>query len=272
MHDAILDAASDAITHRERELRDEHAVYGLDALEELGLHPIICAGLHNSGLGVLREQPYPHEWTNTTRERVDLATGEVLPALPQRRDRLRCDCVLTPHINSILGDPLLLEKHTRAHRARVKGTLFESVAIDEPPAPASPHQIAPEDAFWLEVKVVSQFDFATAGGAAGPSSTYSSSLVRGVVSDLKKLSSDSRIQCGGLLLVLFTATFEVSRHDLPIVLHKCLDRSLPITSPLAREIPIQDRIGNGACTLALIPLRPRISHFDKPESDTTFAA
>ena len=57
----------------------EQSVRGLDALDELGLHPLLQAGLLEAGYGVYAEQRYP-------------------AATPRRRESEgeRCDLVLTP--------------------------------------------------------------------------------------------------------------------------------------------------------------------------------
>src|SRR5437868_1923692 len=103
--DPIADAAADALRARAAELREAHAVYGLDARAELDFHPIIAAGLKRSGVGVLREQPYPHEWFRKLRPPKTAREGEGL-ALPIPRDRMRCDLVLTPEPNQTLDDSL----------------------------------------------------------------------------------------------------------------------------------------------------------------------
>ena len=74
----------------------EHAVYGFDALDELGLHPIIQRTLRDGGFGVWPEQRYPGHWHKA-----------------KRSEGLRCDLVLTPD-----GNPLREEA--------VKDTLFDT--------------------------------------------------------------------------------------------------------------------------------------------------
>lgn len=79
----------------------EHAVYGFDALDELGLHPIIQDALRHEGYGVWPEQRYPGHWHKT-----------------KRSHGLRCDLVLTP-------DNMPLREQA------VKDTLFDTVdAVD----------------------------------------------------------------------------------------------------------------------------------------------
>lgn len=88
--DALITLSlADALAHRARELDEEHATLGVDALDELPLHPILCAGLRSTPYGVLREQRYPAS-----------------RATPKRSIGDRCDIVLTPIPDSHLTDPL----------------------------------------------------------------------------------------------------------------------------------------------------------------------
>lgn len=74
----------------------EQAVYGFDALAELGLHPLIHESLLRAGYGVWPETRYPRDWIKA-----------------KRSEGMRCDVVLTPDKRAI-RDP------------RLKGTLFDS--------------------------------------------------------------------------------------------------------------------------------------------------
>jgi len=82
----------------------EQAVYGIDALDELGLHPLIHDALRGHGYGVWPEQRYPDD-----RHRV------------KRSEGLRCDIVLTD-AGLPLRDPL------------IKGTLFDDQPASDPDA------------------------------------------------------------------------------------------------------------------------------------------
>ncbi|MHC4990900.1 MAG: hypothetical protein ACYTGC_07955 [Planctomycetota bacterium] len=75
----IADAVHAALRAEADRLDTEQSVRGLDALDELSLHPLLAAGLGAAGYGVFAEQHYP------------------TPAL-RRRDNEgeRCDLVLTP--------------------------------------------------------------------------------------------------------------------------------------------------------------------------------
>ena len=57
---------------------------GLDVLPELALHTLIADGLGAPGFGVLREQPYPHEWFRKLKPAPDERGGPGL-ALPLPR-------------------------------------------------------------------------------------------------------------------------------------------------------------------------------------------
>lgn len=100
----ITDAIEAGFRRRAAALDAEHAVYGLDALDEVRLHPVIAEALSHEGFGVYREERYPAD-----RRKHRESEGE------------RCDFVLTPG-----GLPLRV--------AERKATLFDSpdmVDLDE---------------------------------------------------------------------------------------------------------------------------------------------
>lgn len=214
---------------------------GVDALDECDLHPILAAAFAAAGMGVLREQRYPAEWKGKR--------GRRRP-LPDDPDRLRCDLVLTPRRGQVLIDSLQAARQAEVERARAVGTLFEPLAESgagvEAPVPSG---VESSDAYWLEVKAVGQYCFTS--GVPGPNSTYGSQLVRGVTTDIRKLRDDPGIFHAGVLLVLFAADDFVVQHDLLRLTHRCLDRELPIRSPIHVTVPISDRIGNNRCALWL---------------------
>lgn len=279
--DDILDSVAAALAQREAELREEHAVHGLDSWSEVKFHAVLAEALaaagHTGGLphGVLREQPYPHEWTRKRRggkligdddavsppiaiseyTDADLAAADPITGeLPDPRDRMRCDLVLTPATGLKLGDPLAIVKSARVRKKQAAGTLFAAMEAAEPMPTPPADTCPPEDAFWLELKVVGQFTYS--GGIAGPNSSYSAELSRGPAADVKKLSSDGRILHAAALILLFTHDLPTAEHDLGQALHRCLDRNLPIGSPIRHSLPITDRIGNQFLTACLVPVRP----------------
>lgn len=98
----IADAVYAGLARRAAEEDAEHAVYGFDALDELGLHPVIQQALADEGFGVWPEQRYPG---HTAKRR--------------RSEGLRCDLVLTPQ-----GQALRSEA--------VRGTLFDDGRAVDP--------------------------------------------------------------------------------------------------------------------------------------------
>ena len=245
--DLIADSAADALRARDAALREEHAVYGLDAQNELHFHPLIAAGLSAAGFGVLREQPFPHEWHRKLR--ADKKNTTV--ALPLPRDRQRCDLVLTPEPDQTLDDSLKTEKQRREDVARHEGSLFALLPTSDLPLPTS--AIPPEAAFYLELKLCGQYT--NTSGVPGPNRTYTSDLTRAPLADLKKLAEDHRIMHAGAMLIVFTDGEQVARHDIGVLTHRILDRDWPISSPTLRSFPIPDRMGNNTCTICLIGMR-----------------
>jgi hypothetical protein len=205
---AIADAIAAGLRDRAAALDLEQALLGIDALDELAMHPLIADSLQSAGFGVFREQRYPID-----RVRTRESEGE------------RCDVVLTPD-----GRPLRAPDRLP--------TLFDP-----------PDAIPLDEAFWLEVKVVSQFT------SEGPNRNYSSQLLSTVRQDIAKLAKEPGILHAGLLIVLFVASEEVADHDLGIWQDRCLQRSLPIGSPARCSFAITDRIGNATCCIALFPVR-----------------
>ncbi len=203
----IADVLSEGIAQHAAQLDVEHAVRGLDALDEVALHPILADILRRAGYGVQREVRYP-----AARLHRKESEGQ------------RCDLVLTPDSRQ------LVEPDSKA-------TLFE-------PADA----VALEDAFWLEVKVVSQFN------EEGANYQYTSQLLSPVRRDVSKLSREYDILHAGILLILFVSDEEVATNDLGIWQDRCLKRGVPIGSPYQRFIPINDRLGHKLCALTLYPV------------------
>jgi hypothetical protein len=228
--DDLAEAAAGRLRQRAAELDLEQAVRGIDALTEVELHPLLRAGLAAGGFGVLAEQPYPGEPERR----------------PLHRERERCDLVLVPPegVAAGLADPVL-ELRDADEAAR---TLFAGVAPSREP------KVAPQDAFWMEVKVVGQYAFIA--GVPVPNGAYASDLVRGPATDAAKLGRDPLITQAGVLLVHFTADERTAAHDLGIMIHRCLDRDLRVCEPVTNRFPITDRIGNSLCSVSLIRVRP----------------
>lgn len=136
----------------------------------------------------------------------------------------RCDLVLTPDGRS-LKEP------------DAKATLFDR-----------PDAVEPDEAFWLEVKLVAQFT------EEGPNRNYASQLLSTVRHDVTKLSKDPDILRAGILIVLFVRDAIVAEHDLGVWQDRCLQRGLPIGAPSVRTLPMTDRLGNGVCAIAVYPV------------------
>jgi len=98
----IADAIAAGLVLRAAADDDEQAVYGFDALDELGLHPILRHALEQAGYGVHPEQRYPEQRLR-----------------PRRSEGQRCDMVLTPD-GLPLRDPL------------IAGTLFDQQPAVDP--------------------------------------------------------------------------------------------------------------------------------------------
>ncbi|NBC10868.1 MAG: hypothetical protein GVY24_03925 [Planctomycetes bacterium] len=204
----IAEAVEAGFVKRMAEDDAAHEVYGIDALDELGLHPIITQALTDAGYGAWREQRYPGHWHKT-----------------KKSHGLRCDLVLTPD-GLPLRDP------------QIRDTLFDATpAVD------------PEAAYWLEIKTVAQFE------TGGPFKRYSAELLQPVANDVKKIWSDGVIRHGGLLIVLFTASQETAEHDLAVWHERCLKKGFPVGPPTVRGLPVNDRIGNAWCTIAVFGVR-----------------
>lgn len=205
----ILSSCARALADAARGLDEEQAALGIDALDELAIHPMLRRGLADAGFGVLCEQRYPG-----------------VASRPRRSEGDRCDIVLTEQPGEHLADPLA------GH------TLFGSRGV------------APQDALWLEVKVVGQC--AITDGMARQNPGYSSGLLTSLTADVRKLASDDRIAHGAALLVLFNSDQQVAEHDIGQWTRAAIARGLPISSPLCERFSITDRIGNGVVTVALV--------------------
>jgi hypothetical protein len=223
--DELLELAARALGEHAASLDAEQSVRGIDALDEVDLHPILARGFSGAGLGVLREVPY----------------SGPRGARPRTAERERCDLVLLPHGATRLRDPVATLREADA----LRGTLFEGLSV-----PANAAEAPPEDACWIEVKTVGQFECVE--GVPGPNRSYASGLVRGMTTDLRKLARDPRITMGALLLVLFTADKAVGEHDLHLALHKAIDANAPVRTVRRASFAITERIGNAWCDVCWI--------------------
>ncbi|MCC6680404.1 MAG: hypothetical protein IT445_05825 [Phycisphaeraceae bacterium] len=115
----LADVVAEGLRRRAEQDDLEQAVYGFDALDELGLHPVVQEAFRVKGFGVWPEQRYPGHWSKKNKSQGD-----------------RCDMVLTPPPQALpLRDPEL------------KGTLF-----------AATEAVDADQAYWLEIKTVAQYE------------------------------------------------------------------------------------------------------------------
>lgn len=226
----ILAAAVEGVRALDERLRDEQAVHGVDALDEVGLHPVIAGGLLEAGFGVEREVVYPGEHAVAVR----------------RSKRARCDLVVLPEIGMRLEDPAREQAVLNAG----EGTLFAGVshAMDDEVA-----RVPAGDAYWVEVKAVAQHAFVD--GVPVANRSYASQLVRGAMGDLVKLASDASIWAGAAVMVLFCEGEGIARHDLGVLGHELLNREAPMGSPEIGGVAIEDRAGNAWCGIGVYPVR-----------------
>ncbi|RMH14308.1 MAG: hypothetical protein D6695_01610 [Planctomycetota bacterium] len=225
--DEIVHALVSSLKAREAQLFAEHAVYGLDALDEVDLHPLLADGLRHAGFSAFREVPYPGQ-----PER-----------LPRESERQRCDLVIGPAGTAGIADIVQWGKELQ----RAEQTLFASLAKTRPSG------LLPQDAFWLEVKSVAQIGYVE--GVPVPNRSYASQLVRGPALDLIKLAREPLIESAGVAVIVFGAEAPLVRHDLQAMATALIDRDLPISSPTIEILPIADRVGNACAGVCLVPLR-----------------
>jgi len=207
--ESIADLIEEGLRAAAGRLDREQAVLGVDALDELGHHPVLRRALGAGDYGVWAEQRLPG---GSGRRR--------------RSEGERCDIVLTDRAGARLIDPLL------------EGTLFGHLGS------------APEDALWLEVKVVGQFALFEGFARANPA--YSSVLLQDVARDVRKLSSDERIAWGAVVIVLYAKDRETAEHDLGALRTRAVERGLPVSAPVVRGFGITDRMGNGWCCVGVV--------------------
>lgn len=225
----LLAAVGEWLKAYEASLAAENAVKGLDALEEVDLQLLLAQALGSQGFGVTREFTYPSFVKSKKGKR------------PRKHERTRCDFVLTPSEDLKPADTVKVDEDVECHA----GTLFAREPVE-----ADSSRIDPSECYWLELKAIGQFLYVD--GVPRSHGAYASTLVSSITGDLGKLTDDERITYGALLLVHFAQDHEVAKHDIPIALHRALDRGKLFRAPYTYTFEIMDRIGNSVCTLTLI--------------------
>ena len=140
----------------------------------------------------------------------------------QRSSGRRCDLVVTR------AGPLLLEDA-------------------QPGLWNGPAQL-PQQALWIEVKVLKQFL------ASGPNFGWAEALSSPPTQEIARLSGDVSVGAAAQLLLLFTASPEVAEHDAAVWRSGVVARGLFVRAPAYRHIPISDRLGNTTLTLCFLPV------------------
>lgn len=226
----ILDCLDAQLRQEDACIREAQTVRGIDSLREIELHPLIAQSFSTTLHTTLREVHYPGFETT----------------LPKRTHRDRCDMVVLPEGKKTLFDPVDAHKSLRS----ASGTLFEPVAS----LPAiAPDQSRPEDAMWIEIKIVAQHRYVD--GVPIPNARYAHDLLTGPRGDVVKLAAEPRIRHAAVLVVLFGEAQEAGIHDLSMAMRELIDQDLPVGMPEYCSLPIVDLGGNAWCTLGLIPVR-----------------
>jgi hypothetical protein len=233
----ILEWCVEALAAASAAIELEQAPKGIDSKDEKWVQGELANALAAPmasrvvpGMTVLRERVFPHM------RRVGARLSE----------REKCDLVLLP-----AGKTRLFEEQ-KAADARKKdagqaGLFGDGGGGDEL------HDVArPEDAYWLEVKVLGQFEYRK--GVPVPNRQYSTQLVKAVCDDLQKLTDDPVVMQGAVLVVLFVADKEIAGHDMGVAMNRGIDKGLIPSGAVHDGFAIPDRIGNRWCSCWLMPV------------------
>lgn len=142
------------------------------------------------------------------------------------------------------GSPLSDPQRSLLEELEARSTLFSS-------CPPVENKAQPEDAVWLEMKVVRRFVVGRA--SPGPNRAYGAEMNR-AIRDLHKLDKDRRISRAGLILVLFAESQEVAARDVRDATILAMKDGLRPKEPRRVTFPIPDRIGNAFLELVIMPL------------------
>ena len=226
----IVATARESLQRCEDAFRAQQSTRGLDALLETQIHPILSQGLSDTRLGVHCEVPYPSSTQFT----------------PKNSARQRCDLVVTEQSDTELFDPIAEQKILEM----ASGTLFAELAHDIAPEKTGAD---PSECYWIEVKSIAQYAYVD--GVPAPNGAYARQLTQGPVEDIAKLAAEPAIWHAGMMVILFAESETVIERDIMQLAHECLNRDLPVGTPIIESLSITDRAGNTCCGVGLIPLR-----------------
>lgn len=226
----IADLIADELRERAHAKSVEPVHFGIDSLCEVELHPFLCQSFTNSAFGVQREVRYPSSALSR----------------PTESQRKRCDLVLTPSQEMSIFDPI--------HEQRLVDELAQTLFAGHLDAQTHKDSVCqPQEAYWIEVKVVGQFQYVD--GVPMPNSAYAAELTIGPKLDVIKLASEPIIHAGAILVIVFTELKEAGPHDIGHAVGLWIDQELPISIPEIRSFPIPNYGGNEWCSIGLVPVK-----------------
>ena len=212
----ILALAGAALEAESRILDDGQEPKGLDSFTEKQIQEIAARGIEGGGYLVLREEVFP----------------SIRRAGARRSQRERCDLAVLPKGASAV-------RESREHS--------ESLAF------GGAAEAGPDEVYWLEMKVLGQFEYRK--GIPVPNRQYTTNLIKAFCDDLIKLDDDPLIRSACVIQVLFVESEKVAEHDIAVAMGRCIDRGIIPSTPRVRSFPIADRIGNRLCTVWQTTLR-----------------
>jgi hypothetical protein len=233
----ILEWCIDALRAASEAIELEQAPKGIDSKDEKWVQGELASAIASRmasrvvpQMTVVREQVFPHM------RRVGARLSE----------REKCDLVLLP-----AGTKRLLDEQ-KAAGARKKD-VSQAALFGDAAGGDELHDVArPEDAYWLEVKVLGQFEYRK--GVPVPNRQYSTQLVKAVCDDLQKLVDDPVVRHGGVLVVLFVADEAIAQHDMGVAMSRGIDKGLNPSGAMHGGFAIADRIQNRWCSCWLMPV------------------
>ena len=226
----IADLMADELRAYTETTSAKQAHAGIDSLSEVRLHPLLCQSFTKSVFGVQREVRYPSSGI----------------ASPNDSQRQRCDLVLTPCQGMTIFDPI----HEHRLNDELAQTLFAGHLVNQTD---NDSVCQPQEAYWIEVKVVGQFQYVD--GVPMPNTVYASELTKAPKLDVIKLASEPMIHAGAILVIVFAEHEDTGPHDISHAAGIWIEQGLPISIPEIRSFPIPNYGGNEWCSIGLIPVK-----------------